>query len=103
MEISPILAGYLLLVNGITLALFGMDKISAISGAERTRERTLFLLALFGGSIGAVVGSFIFRHKRNKASFMAVIALIFLLQLAILLYFFKENLHLSDNFTYIEP
>lgn len=65
---------------------FGVDKISSTSGAWRTRERTLFLLSLFGGSIGALTAIHFFRHKNRKSTFMLILTVIFLLQLALFLW-----------------
>ena len=48
---------------------YGNDKFAAQSGAWRTRERTLHVLALLGGWPGALVAQTLFRHKSQKASF----------------------------------
>ena len=42
-----------LLISVITFFVFGIDKWKAKRGSRRIRERTLFLLAAMGGSIGA--------------------------------------------------
>ncbi len=60
---------------------YGSDKLSAASGAWRIRERTLLLVALCGGSMGALIGMKIFRHKTRKSSFQALFVLVLLLQL----------------------
>ena len=44
-------------------ALMGVDKRRAKRGAWRVKERTFFLLALLGGSPGALLGMWTFRHK----------------------------------------
>jgi uncharacterized membrane protein YsdA (DUF1294 family) len=47
-----------LLVLGIAgFIAMGLDKAKAISGAWRISEKTLFFLALVGGSFGVVLGS----------------------------------------------
>jgi uncharacterized membrane protein YsdA (DUF1294 family) len=89
MEVSPLLAGYLIAINLLTLIFFGVDKASAASHAWRIRERTLLLLALLGGSPGALLGIKLFRHKTKKDSFLALLALVLLAQVATLLYFFS--------------
>lgn len=48
---------------------YGTDKFAAQSGAWRTRERTLHVLALLGGWPGALVAQTLFRHKSRKPSF----------------------------------
>lgn len=48
---------------------YGIDKSAAQSGAWRTRERTLHVLALMGGWPGALVAQRVFHHKSRKPSF----------------------------------
>ena len=51
---------------------YGIDKRAAQSGAWRTRESTLHVLALMGGWPGALVAQRVFRHKSRKPSFQLV-------------------------------
>lgn len=71
---------YLVLVNGVTFFMFGFDKWLATSYEWRVRERSLFLLMLIGGSIGAMVGMNFFRHKTRKIDFQLIALSIILLQ-----------------------
>ena len=57
------LTGYLLSVNLAAFFAFGEDKRRAKRREWRVPEKTLFLLALAGGSVGAVCGMCAFRHK----------------------------------------
>lgn len=77
---QPLLA-YLIALNLLAFFSFGLDKLYARAGAWRVREITLLMLALLGGSLGALLGIQLFRHKTKKASFMVVLALIFLGQM----------------------
>ena len=45
---------YLLVINLVTMAIFLADKRRAGSKRRRVSERVLLLLALFGGSVGAL-------------------------------------------------
>lgn len=74
------LIGYLLFINLIALWLMGSDKSRAIHGRWRIPERTLFLSAILGGSIGALTGMYCFRHKTQHRSFIWGMPLILLLQ-----------------------
>ncbi len=73
---------YLIAVNVLGFALMGMDKAKARRGAWRIPEKALFLTALLGGSVGAYLGMFAFRHKTKHLSFVLGLPLILLLQLA---------------------
>ena len=52
---------WLALINLVTFLVFGFDKLKAKykekhEGARRVPEKTLFLLAALGGSVGALLG-----------------------------------------------
>lgn len=87
-----LLWGYLLLVNLLAFALFGIDKRRARLGRWRIPESTLLLLALLGGSLGAIIGMYYFRHKTRHRKFRYGLPLILLLQLGSVLYLFIELL-----------
>ena len=77
---------YLAAVNVLAFALMGIDKVKAKRGAWRIPEKVLFLSALIGGSIGAIAGMFVFRHKTKHLSFVLGLPAILLLQLALALW-----------------
>lgn len=60
----------------VTFVAFGVDKARARRGARRVPERTLHLLELSFGVVGALVAMQVFRHKRRKATYWAVTALV---------------------------
>lgn len=74
---------YLAAMNLAAFAAMGLDKRRARTGRWRVRERTLFLLALLGGSAGALAGMWCFRHKTRHPRFVwgmpAILALHLLL------------------------
>lgn len=76
------LALWLVCINAATFAVYGVDKRRARQGAWRVPEKTLFLLPLLGGSVGALLGMHVFRHKTRHWYFRWGIPAIFLLQLA---------------------
>ena len=57
------LAAYLAVMNLAAFGAYGADKRRARRGSWRIPERTLFLLPLLGGSVGALQGMHVFRHK----------------------------------------
>ena len=56
----------------ITYVLYAWDKAAAQSGGRRTAEKTLHMLALFGGWPGALCAQQVERHKSRKQSFLRV-------------------------------
>lgn len=61
---------YLIIINLVSFFLFGLDKRKSRRNAWRIPEATLFLVSALGGSIGALCGMYIFRHKTRHASFV---------------------------------
>ena len=78
-----VLAGYLVLVNVIAFTTYGADKRRAKKDRWRVPEKTLFLLALIGGSLGALLGMHVFHHKTKHWYFRVFIPLILLIQVAV--------------------
>lgn len=76
-------AGYLLAVNIWGFCLMGSDKRRAKNGGWRVRERSFFLAALLGGSLGAILGMFGFRHKTRHWYFKLGLPAILLLQIGL--------------------
>lgn len=72
---------YLVFINVLAFSLMGLDKAKARRNAWRIPERTLFLSAILGGSIGAIAGMQCFRHKTKHRSFVLGIPLILALQI----------------------
>lgn len=77
------LAVWLIAINLVTFAVYGADKRRARRGAWRVPEKTLFLLPLLGGSIGALLGMRVFRHKTKHWYFVWGVPAILLAQLAL--------------------
>lgn len=64
------LVWYLAVISFITWIAYGLDKRRARKGKWRIPERTLLILAAAGGSVGALAGMLMFRHKTKKAKFV---------------------------------
>jgi uncharacterized membrane protein YsdA (DUF1294 family) len=78
----------LAILNGLTFLIFGYDKWMAASHSWRIPEAILWALAAIGGSVGALVGMHIFRHKTKKLSFQLILTLIILVQCLFIWYAF---------------
>ena len=72
---------YLLAVNLLLFAVMGIDKYKAKHQLWRIPERTLFVLAAIGGSLGGILGIRIFHHKTLHPQFRYGFPAILILQL----------------------
>ncbi|NLL00801.1 MAG: DUF1294 domain-containing protein [Clostridiales bacterium] len=78
---------YLLIMNLVGFITMGIDKIKARKRGWRISERTLILIAFFGGALGSFLGMKIFRHKTKHMKFVILIPLALLVN--ILVFFVK--------------
>jgi len=78
-----VLLAYLAGINLLTFIVYGADKHRAKKGKWRVPEKTLFLLPLLGGSLGALLGMRVFRHKTKHWYFVWGIPAILLVQAAL--------------------
>ena len=77
---------YVLILNFVTMLVYGIDKFKAKKRKWRIPESTLLLLAVLGGSIGAWLGMRVWRHKTQHKKFKYGIPVIFILQVALCFY-----------------
>lgn len=70
-------------VNLEAFAYYGIDKRQARAGGRRIPEKVLHVLAMVGGSPGAFLAMYFFRHKTVKGEFRLVFWGIVILQLAL--------------------
>lgn len=82
MTILKLLLIYITLVSVITFIVFGIDKLKAKKSWWRIPESTLMVLAVIGGSIGALLGMYVFHHKTRHKKFTIGIPVILILQIA---------------------
>lgn len=80
------IAIYLLIINLAGFLFMMIDKQKAKKDKWRIPERTLFLFAILGGSIGSILGMRIFRHKTKHWYFVVGMPLILVLQIALICY-----------------
>jgi len=71
-------------LNVVGFILMGVDKSRARRSAWRIPEKTFFIIAVCGGSLGVLAGIYTFRHKTKHRSFTLGIPAIIVLQLALL-------------------
>lgn len=75
---------WLIAINVVALCTYGYDKAMAGALGARVPEVTLLLLVLVGGSLGALVGMQVFRHKTAKRDFQRRFWLVALLQVVLM-------------------
>ena len=80
---------WLLVINVLALAVYGLDKVLAkikehAPKARRIPEKTLLLLAALGGGPGAWLAMELFRHKTQHRSFRICIPLFTLIWIVVI-------------------
>ncbi len=83
---------YLVIINLISMIVTISDKSRSKKNKWRVKEKTLFTLAILGGSVSMYITMRIIRHKTKHLSFMIGIPAIIVLQL-ILAYFIWRVLY----------
>lgn len=78
---------YLGIINLIGFFAMFLDKQKAKRGKWRIPEKTLFLLAVIGGSLGTTLGMHMFRHKTKHWYFKLGMPLILIVQIILIIYF----------------
>lgn len=87
MQVLLMIAVYLIGINLLGFIVMGVDKQKAKRQAWRIPEATLFSIALFGGSIGSLLGMHVFRHKTQKPLFVIGMPAILVLQILLTIIF----------------
>ncbi len=83
MDVITLLLIYFIAVNVIGLFLMGLDKYKAKKRLWRIPESTLFIVAIIGGSVGSIIGMYLFRHKTRHWYFVYGLPAILVLQIAL--------------------
>ncbi len=78
---------YLIVINLIAFLMMYIDKRKAEQGKWRIEESTLFTLAIMGGSVGAILGMYKFRHKTKKLRFTIGFPTILIAQIVLSIYY----------------
>lgn len=77
---------YLIVINILAFIMFAIDKRRSINNSYRLSVNFLLSLALLGGSIGAFIAMYTFKHKTNKFIFKYGILLMMLGQVILYIY-----------------
>ena len=76
--VVELIALYLIFINILSFILMGIDKARARHHMWRISETTFYILSLFQGYIGILLGSIVFHHKTRKISFQIINLLMFI-------------------------
>ena len=79
--------GYLSLINIIGFLAMGRDKARAQKKQWRIPEKTLFTIAMLGGSLGIWLGMYMFRHKTKHWYFVIGTSTILIIEVIFLVAF----------------
>lgn len=81
-----LILGYLLIINAIGFVVMLADKRRAQKKLWRIPEATLMTCAALGGSIGCLLGMYIFRHKTRHPKFTMGIPAILAVQVCLFIW-----------------
>lgn len=63
---------YLVGINILAFLIYGLDKHLAVKNLYRVSEYSLFILSIFGGALGSLIGMKVFHHKTRKTIFWVI-------------------------------
>lgn len=84
MRVTETIIYILIGINVLTFVVYGVDKWNAKQGKWRISEATLLMLAVVGGTIGALLGMQVWHHKTMHLKFKYGLPLILLAQIALI-------------------
>ena len=71
------------IINIITYIIYAIDKYKSMHHKWRIRESTLILLAVIGGSVGALLAMYTVRHKTKHNKFRIGVPVILAVQIIV--------------------
>ncbi|QHQ61213.1 DUF1294 domain-containing protein [Anaerocolumna sedimenticola] len=77
---------YLTVINLAGFLVMGIDKQKAKKNQWRIKEKTLFTFAIIGGSVGSILGMFLFHHKTKHYRFMIGMPAILIIQVILIIF-----------------
>lgn len=72
-------------INILSFLIYGLDKYLAIKKSYRVSEYSLFILSIFGGVVGSLLGMKVFHHKTRKITFWIVNIVLLIIWIAIII------------------
>lgn len=81
---------YLVIINALSFLLMLIDKQKARQQGWRIPEATLMRFAIAGGSLGALLGMYLFRHKTRHKKFAMGLPAILIIHLILMAIYFQK-------------
>lgn len=72
---------YLILINAYAFIIMLVDKRNAIKKKWRISEKHLLTICVYGGSLGGLLGMYLFRHKTQHPRFVIGIPVMLVLHI----------------------
>lgn len=72
---------YILFISILGILIMKIDKYKATTHRYRISEKTIFIIALLGGSLGVWAGMYLFHHKTKHWYFVCGIPCILIIQI----------------------
>lgn len=79
---------YLIILNVVGFFSMGVDKKRAKNNEWRIKEKTLFFIAIIGGSAGSLLGVKVYRHKTKHTAFVIGMPIILIVQILLVVFLF---------------
>lgn len=83
---------FFVLINLLGFILMGLDKRYAQKQSYRISEKTLLLIALFGGAIGVYLGMMHFHHKTKKPLFSQGVPIMIIINILVFGFYITSKL-----------
>ncbi|SHN06434.1 DUF1294 domain-containing protein [Gracilibacillus kekensis] len=79
---------YLLIINSIAFLIMGIDKHKARHNKWRIPERRIWMIAVGGGALGAMIGMYLFRHKTKHKNFLIILPVLVIIETTLLFFLY---------------
>ncbi|WOO39159.1 DUF1294 domain-containing protein [Anaerocolumna sp. AGMB13020] len=80
----------MIFANLLSFLLMGLDKYKARKRLWRIKESTLFLTSVIGGSLGSLLGMFLFHHKTKHTKFLIGMPVILIVHISVMFLYFMR-------------
>ena len=80
---------YLIIINIISIFIYGIDKLLAHKRKYRISEFILLSFGFIGGIIGSYIGMYLFKHKTRKIKFKIYLSIYFVIWILLIFKFYS--------------